>query len=178
MDPGNLEDDNGHWYPQHRSKKYRPSQLAKLNPIEKSRYLYYEKPTKEMTIAKEAALKRVRLEIRQRDAEAEDRRRKEVEKQQQEKHNELIGQLKAAEARNRIRLLRIRYNNVRNGELEQMIAYQPTSIRAVRLQALVPQKNNFLLSKADNMLKNDRHRIEEIIDDEEMATTKRDLTCI
>jgi hypothetical protein len=36
-----------------------------------------------------------------------------------------------------------------------MIAYQPTSIRAVRLQALVPQKNNFILSKADNMLKND-----------------------
>ena len=33
-----------------------------------TRFPQYEKPSKEMVIAKEAALKRVRLEVRQRDA--------------------------------------------------------------------------------------------------------------
>ena len=37
---GNIVEEGEHWSPQHRSKKYKPSQLAKLNPIEKSRYLF------------------------------------------------------------------------------------------------------------------------------------------
>lgn len=177
MDPGGDEGDSNFIALQHRSKKYRPSQLSKLNPVEKSKYMFYEKPNKNAVIAKESALKRVRMEIKERNVKLEDHRRVQIERQQLEKHNQLIGQLKAAEARNRIRLLRIRYNNIRFSELEQMVAYQPTSLRAVRLQALVPQNNQVVLDK-DEMHKNERQRIEEIIDDENMLSTHRDLTCI
>ena len=40
MDVSNPEEDGDQWRPLHRSRKYKPSQLAKLNPVEKSKYLF------------------------------------------------------------------------------------------------------------------------------------------
>ena len=68
MDGDVVDDDGMFWTPQHRSKQYRPSQLAKLHPVEKSKYEFYAKPTKDMILAKGAALKRVRNEVRRKNA--------------------------------------------------------------------------------------------------------------
>ena len=62
------------------------------------------------------------------------------EAEDRDKHEKLIGQLKAAEARNRIRIMRMRYEANRGQEINHLIACQPTARKAVRLQALIPVK--------------------------------------
>ena len=60
---------------------------------------------------------------------------------EKDKHEKLIGQLKAAEARNRIRIMRLRYEANRGQEINHLISCQPTARKAVRLQALIPVKH-------------------------------------
>lgn len=47
---------------------------------------------------------------------------------------------RAAEARNRIRIMRLRYQANRGQEINHLISCQPTALKAVRLQALIPSK--------------------------------------
>jgi len=63
-----------------------------------------------------------------------------LEQQRLEKarHDELIGQLKAAEARNRSKLLQQRREKLKRDELDYLISSQPTAAAAVRLEALMP----------------------------------------
>jgi len=48
---------------------------------------------------------------------------------------------RAAEARNRIRIMRLRYQANRGQEINHLISCQPSALQAVRLQALVPAKS-------------------------------------
>lgn len=47
---------------------------------------------------------------------------------------------RAAEARNRIRIMRLRYQANRAQEISHLISCQPSALNAVRLQALLPTK--------------------------------------
>lgn len=59
---------------------------------------------------------------------------------------------RAAEARNRIRIMRLRYQANRGQEINHLISCQPSALKAVRLQALVPAKSD-LAEHNDSMEK-------------------------
>lgn len=49
---------------------------------------------------------------------------------------------RAAEARNRIRIMRLRYQATKAQEISHLISCQPSALKAVRLQALLPIKHD------------------------------------
>jgi hypothetical protein len=85
--------------------------------------------------------------------------------QEKEKHERLIGQLKAAEARNRTRLLQLRYINLKEDETEHLVDSQPTALKAVRLEALLPNmKNKKSLETGESLNPIQKRRLEAILD--------------
>merc|ERR1712168_647577 len=82
-----------------------------------------------------------------------------------EKNAKLIGQLKAAEARNRIRDMRLRYDSSRTAEVNHLISCQPSARKAVRLQALLPIKNENK-NQAELLDKISRKRVQALLEDE------------
>lgn len=96
---------------------------------------------------------------------------------ERERHERLIGQLKAAEAKNRARILKMRYVNCKEDEIEHLIECQQTALRAVRLEAFLPP----VLPKHDddneheNVTQIERRRIEALIDDSDGNLIKRRL---
>ncbi|KAL4630656.1 protein LKAAEAR1-like [Arapaima gigas] len=85
----------------------------------------------------------------------------------------LIGQLKAAEARNRIRQFRLRYQSIKAKEISLMVSCQATAQNAIRLQNLLPVKENKSHIQ-DTLDKLQRRRVEELLDDEgERFLTRR-----
>ncbi|XP_061418593.1 protein LKAAEAR1 isoform X2 [Lethenteron reissneri] len=93
---------------------------------------------------------------------------------QAERQARLIGQLKAAEARARIRALRLRYQRIRANEINHLVASQPTATKAMRLEALLPTKPSSP-EPPDPLDKLQRFRIEQILEDEQGLTTKRTI---
>ncbi|XP_032810807.1 protein LKAAEAR1 isoform X2 [Petromyzon marinus] len=91
-----------------------------------------------------------------------------------ERQARLIGQLKAAEARARIRALRLRYQRIRANEINHLVASQPTATKAMRLEALLPTKPSSP-EPPDPLDKLQRFRIEQILEDEQGLTTKRTI---
>lgn len=102
-------------------------------------------------------------------------------RQEKERHDRLIGQLKAAEARNRTRLLKMRYVNLKEDESEHLIDSQPTALHAARLEAFLPTQkasgtsgkksshhdvNNATTSSrsSDRLKPTQRRRLEAILD--------------
>lgn len=83
---------------------------------------------------------------------------------EKDKHAKLIGQLKAAEARNRLRIMRLRYQANRAQEINHLISCQPSALKAVRLQALVPAKPE-TTDRPDILDKLERNRIESLLED-------------
>ncbi|UJR29941.1 hypothetical protein I4U23_017488 [Adineta vaga] len=49
----------------------------------------------------------------------------------------VIGELKAAEARNRIRATRLRFSKSHRNEIDQIIAFQPNALSALRFEAFM-----------------------------------------
>jgi len=148
-------------------------EFQKLSPQEKSRYLAYEPPAKECNDAMSAAKKRLK------DLKAKQKRLQKPtpsdEVEEMEKHTRLIGQLKAAEARNRIRLMRLRYQNNRASEVNHLISCQPTALKSVRLQSLVPPYAEKVFIR-DVLGKNERSRVNALLEDETGLETARLLT--
>ncbi|CAM9422710.1 unnamed protein product [Lampetra fluviatilis] len=91
-----------------------------------------------------------------------------------ERQARLIGQLKAAEARARIRALRLHYQRIRANEINHLVASQPTATKAMRLEALLPTKPSSP-EPPDPLDKLQRFRIEQILEDEQGLTTKRTI---
>merc|ERR1719320_1530921 len=83
---------------------------------------------------------------------------------QKQAYNALIGQLKAAEARDRIRLMRLRYEAMRSHEIKHLISCQPSSLKAIRFEALVPAKVDNPKHE-DTLEKVDRERVEKMVAD-------------
>ncbi|KAJ8370737.1 hypothetical protein SKAU_G00107650 [Synaphobranchus kaupii] len=145
------------------------AELKRMCPQQRARHLAYEEPSKE--VLKVMSVTNQRLCARKTEAKKnqETAEKEDLEKKRQDT---LIGQLKAAEARNRIRLMRLRYQNKRAQEINLMIACQPTALKAVRLEMLLPTKVS-QLSSCDSLDRLERRRIEEILEDEKGLTINR-----
>ncbi|ESO83208.1 hypothetical protein LOTGIDRAFT_236793 [Lottia gigantea] len=151
-------------------KKYSSSEWKKLTPQEKSRYLAYEEPSKTIQETQLQCKKRL-IELRK-EQELKNAPPKEDELMEKEKHAKLIGQLKAAEARNRLRIMRLRYQANRAQEVSHLIACQPSALKAVRLQALVPPYPD-TKSRKNKMDKLDMERVEILLEDTKGLITNR-----
>ncbi|XP_005101403.1 protein LKAAEAR1 [Aplysia californica] len=151
-------------------KKISPAELKKLAPQQRSRYLAYEEPSKEVTDARQASMKRLIDQKKQYEKQFVPLSNEEEE--ERDKHAKLIGQLKAAEARNRLRIMRLRYQANRAQEISHLIACQPVALKAVRLQALVPPYFE-MKDKGDNLDKFDRKRVEDLLEDAKGLITNR-----
>eukprot|EP00916_Digyalum_oweni_P008323 GHVL01013947.1.p1 GENE.GHVL01013947.1~~GHVL01013947.1.p1 ORF type:complete len:174 (+),score=13.41 GHVL01013947.1:126-647(+) len=143
-------------------RKINAADLKKLAPQQRSRYLAYEDPPSHVAEAQHSTMRRLRdLKRDLLNRQTETPREEEVER---DKHARLIGQLKAAEARNRLRIMRLRYQANRAQEIGHLIACQPVALKAVRLQALVPPYPD-TKDKGDQLDKLDRVRVESLIED-------------
>jgi len=151
-------------------KKLDAADLKKLTPQERSRYLAYEDPPKDIDDACREAQKRLLDQKRKREKQFIPVTIEEEE--ERDKHAKLIGQLKAAEARNRLRIMRLRYQANRAQEISHLIACQPVALKAVRLQALVPPYAE-VRDKGDRLDKFDRKRVEDLLEDTNGLITNR-----
>ncbi|KAL8605968.1 hypothetical protein ACOMHN_063003 [Nucella lapillus] len=172
--PSSLPDINndgkeGRFHPSNR-KKIAANDLKKLAPQQRSRYLAYEDPPKHVAEAQQQTMRRLleqkRMNLKQLPVVSE------VEEVEKDKHARLIGQLKAAEARNRLRIMRLRYQANRAQEIGHLIACQPVALKAVRLQALLPPYPD-MKDKGDQLDKLDRVRVESLIEDASGLLTNR-----
>jgi len=148
-------------------------EIQKLPPQQRSKYLAYEPAAKECSEAMSAARKRLKELEKSRRMQRKPPPIEEV--VESEKHTKIIGQLKAAEARNRIRLMRLRYQNNRSSEVNHLISCQPTALKAVRLQSLVPPSPEKVYIR-DLLVKNERYRVNSLLEDETGLETARILT--
>ncbi len=85
-------------------------------------------------------------------------------RQEKEKHERLIGQLKAAEARNRTRLLKMRYVNLKEDEIEHLVDSQPSALKATRLEAFLPNPKAKKPEVYNPLNQIQRRRLEAILD--------------
>lgn len=133
-----------------------------MNPRERARYLAYQEAPRDVQLNVQAANRRLRDAARNRTSFEQADGRGDDEKRV---YNILIGQLKAAEARDRIRLMRLQYQAMRSHEIRHLISCQPTSLKAIRFEALVPAKvdND---NPDDELDKMERKRVESILDDD------------
>ncbi|XP_033099441.1 protein LKAAEAR1-like isoform X2 [Anneissia japonica] len=162
---------NQKFKPQNR-KKLTQREVNALPPVQRGRYLAYEEPSKSTLEAIANSKKRIQEKSKKL---ADIEKIQNVVDLEKEKHSQLIGQLKAAEARNRLRVIRLRYQTNRAQEVKHLISCQPTAIKAVRLQVLVPPYPD-AESPGDNIDKLERKRIEELLEDEACLTTDRELS--
>ncbi|XP_059177841.1 protein LKAAEAR1-like isoform X3 [Physella acuta] len=130
----------------------------------------YQEPPKEVMDAQ--AISKKRLLERKQKLNTKNIPLNEKEAEEKEKHAKLIGQLKAAEARNRLRVMRLRYQANRAQEISHLIACQPVALKAVRLQALVPPHAE-IKEKGDLLDKFSRQRVEALLKDVHGLLTNR-----
>ncbi|XP_029574849.1 protein LKAAEAR1-like [Salmo trutta] len=137
------------------------AELREMCPQQKARYLAYEEPPKEaqgvMAVARQRVCARL-TECKGRQATVNA-----AQQSERARRDTIIGQLKAAEARNRVCLMRLRHQNIRTQDISLMIACQPTAQRAVRLELLLPQEETGL-NVQDPFDKLQRKRVEQLLD--------------
>ena len=151
-------------------KQLSKKEIQKLDPVQRSRYLAYESASKQTAQGMCEARKRIHEKRKSEIKHSAGKRNPE-----KEKHARLIGQLKAAEARNRIRLMRLRYTGNKASEMNNLIACQPSAIKAVRLQCLVPPHPEKIVIR-DLLGKDERSRVDVLLEDEQNLTTNRLLS--
>ncbi|CAF0767440.1 unnamed protein product [Adineta steineri] len=108
----------------------------------------------------------------------------------------VIGELKAAEARNRIRATRLRFSKSHRNEIDQIIAFQPNALSALRFEAFMmnpsssSQKDKYTSSSSmssrptsastngltkDPLTKIERRRVQNLIlDDRNLLVNRTD----
>ncbi|XP_064382751.1 uncharacterized protein LOC135331497 [Halichondria panicea] len=149
-------------------KQLSDRELSKLSLMERSRYLAYEPTPKEMVEKCQESRKRVRV-----NRESERALRPSIgEAIEYERNNELVGQLKSAEARQRIRYSRMQYQCYREEELAHLISSQPSAIEAVRLQSFIAPVTSGR-QMPDTLNQHQRIRCETILEDEKGLTINR-----
>ncbi|MBN3325171.1 LKAM1 protein, partial [Atractosteus spatula] len=122
----------------HNWKNVPGSELKKMSLLQKARYLAYEEPSKE--VVNSVLISKQRLRVRAPVSRNPQKNPDPEAEEQQRKQDTVIGQLKAAEARNRVRSMRVRYQSMRAQEINHLISCQPTAQKAVRLELLLPAK--------------------------------------
>lgn len=149
---------------------FKKEDVKKLPPQLKSKYLAYEDPPKAAAEAQEQSRKRL-IEKKKNHGRTDDFE-KDMDLDEKQKHEKLIGQLKAAEARNRIRIMRLRHEASRGQEVNHLIGSQSTARKAVRLQSLLPSKHDGP-SQGDQLDKLQRARVEALLADSRGLLTSR-----
>ncbi|XP_043946322.1 protein LKAAEAR1 [Protopterus annectens] len=147
-----------------------PSELRRMAPQQRARYMAYEEPNKVAVDSMQASQKRINETVK-----ASQERQKSMESktnEEESKQEKLIGQLKAAEARSRVRILRLHFQSMRAQEINQLILSQPTARDAVRLEVLLPPRGQ-RPSLSDPVDKLERKRIEQILEDDQGLTVNR-----
>ncbi|XP_078506558.1 protein LKAAEAR1 [Lissotriton helveticus] len=139
----------------------------KMTHMQRVRYLAYEKPSKEVEMSVLSTRNRLREDSRA--LQAAPRLAHDAE---QIRQANVVGQLKAAEARNRVRVLRLRYQSLKSQEINQMIASQPTAMDSVRLQVFLPPQHD-IRYPPDPLGRAERERVETILTDDSELTYKR-----
>lgn len=162
-------DNNGKFVPRN-WKNIDANTLKKMDPVRKSKYLAYEDPPKDIAESQAASKKRL-IELRKQEH-RENPPIPMAEQTEREKHEKLIGQLKAAEARNRLRIMRLRYTANRGEEIQHLIGCQPTALKSVRLQALLPSDGE-KSKRNDKLNKLERQRVENLLEDKMGLLTNR-----
>lgn len=143
--------------------------LKKMTPMQRARYLAYEKPSKEVEMS--VLSTRNRLKEDARTLQAAPRVIHDAEQMRQAK---VVGQLKAAEARNRVRVLRLRYQSLKSHEINHLISSQPTARDAIRLQIFLPPQQD-IRYPPDPLGRVERERVETILMDDSGLTFKRTI---
>uniref|UniRef100_A0AAZ3QB51 Protein LKAAEAR1 n=2 Tax=Oncorhynchus tshawytscha TaxID=74940 RepID=A0AAZ3QB51_ONCTS len=151
--------------------------VKRMCPQQRARYLAYEEPPKEAKTW--MAMSRQRVSAWESSG-AGGKRHTTVghhqcdERDEEEKKRQdlIIGQLKAAEARNRVRQMRLQYRSMRTQEINLMISCQSSAQTAVRLELLLPTEES-KINTIDCLDKLQRKRVEEILDDEKGLTITR-----
>ncbi|XP_034979055.1 protein LKAAEAR1 [Zootoca vivipara] len=133
-------------------KRSSASEANKMTPAQMARYLAFADPSQPKVKEMLAAVL------------MKDRKLVPEEEKVAEQKN-LIGVLKATEARNRLRNTRLQYQNLRAQEINFLISFQRNAKGAVRLEVFLPPRKN-LRKLADCMNTVQRSRIEEILEDE------------
>lgn len=178
-------------------------ELKRMPIVIRSKFAYYLEPPNAILEAQKDSKKRLKELIRNELLE----RKKEMEKMQEsisynlpikaneknlkkaleeadkfakfekERHERLIGQLKAAEAANRTRILKLRYHNLKKDEVDNLIESQSSALNAVRLEAFLPsvEKQVKLVEKSSNMSQIERRRLEALVDDDKNRFIARKL---
>ncbi|XP_053309872.1 protein LKAAEAR1 [Spea bombifrons] len=145
------------------------AELRKLNPMQRARVLAYEQPGKEVAASVLLAKGRLREHATKSAQEAPPPRTRDPE---QEKQTKVVGHLKAAEARNRIRLMRFRFQCMRAQELANMISCQPAARDAIRLEVFLSSRPEATSSQV-SLGRFQRERVEDLVADDGGLLTNR-----
>ncbi|XP_003220764.1 protein LKAAEAR1 [Anolis carolinensis] len=127
-------------------------EVSKMTPEQTARYLAFADPSNSKVKAMLAATLMKDRKLR-------------GEQEKQTEENNLIGILKAAEARNRLRNARLQHQNLRAQEINFLVSFQRNAKGAVRLEVFLPPRRN-MVKLSDCMNTVQRGRIEEILEDE------------
>ncbi|XP_059384617.1 protein LKAAEAR1-like [Carassius carassius] len=148
-------------------RESRSSVCVKMCPQQRARHEAYSEPSKEAQSWMAAARQRVCTH-------QNNQKPRQVCKltAAAERQNQLTAQLKAAEARNRVRQLRQHYQNLKEQEINLMMSCQSNTQRAVRLEQLLLVRER-KINHTDCMDQLQRRRIEEILEDEKGLSISR-----
>ncbi|XP_018415123.1 PREDICTED: protein LKAAEAR1 [Nanorana parkeri] len=141
---------------------------GKMDPMQRARHLAYVQPSK--SVAASIAVTQNRLKEHALRSQSETQKR--IPDLDQERQAKVVGQLKAAEARNRIRLMRFRFQYMRAQELNNLISLQPTALDAIRLEVFLPPRAR-AVDTCDTLQRFQREHIENLLKDERGLLTNR-----
>ncbi|KAL7860072.1 hypothetical protein SRHO_G00152190 [Serrasalmus rhombeus] len=144
--------------------------LKRMCPQQRARHLAYAEPSKEAKGWMAASKQRVRAQLAQERTASEKNPQHGLDSKLHQ--DVLVGQLKADEARNRIRRMRLQYQNLRAQEINLMISCQPSAQSAVRLELLLSAQER-KMNSTDSLDQLQRRRVEEILEDERGLTIIR-----
>ncbi|XP_068117981.1 protein LKAAEAR1 isoform X2 [Hyperolius riggenbachi] len=141
---------------------------GKMDAMQRARHLAYEPPSKSVAASIAATQTRLREHV----LKSVGQTLQQAADPEQEKQAKVVGQLKAAEARNRIRLMRFRFQCMRAQELNNLISCQPTARDAIRLEVFLPPRPHKEGSQ-DRLRGLERERVESLLMDDKGLLTNR-----
>ncbi|KAJ8017269.1 hypothetical protein DPEC_G00016060 [Dallia pectoralis] len=148
--------------------------VRRMSLQQRARYMAYQEPHKEAKVWMDKSRKRVSAWRSttvggKRPTHIDPETEGETEKTRQDL---ITGQLKAAEARNRLRQMRLKYQCMRAKEINLMISGQDNAQTAIRLELLLSTEQSNTHTK-DCLDKLQRKRVEEILEDIKGLTINR-----
>lgn len=148
-------------------RKLSKAELNRLSKLEKSRYMAYEKPAESVRQAAALSQRRVMLA-------AKDMRMCQRTEQRRKKARLLQDQVRAEaaveRASHRLKVQRSRVMHDRVEEIEYLVSSQPTSLKAMKLQNLVPLRPQVPdLPPSCDLMEKDALRVRSLLESDVMS---------